>query len=293
MNGGRWHMLIKKLFNNNALLAEDKDGHEVILLGKGIGFSKKIGDKVDPLKIQKRYVFETPKMDQQANELFKDIPAKHIELSQTIFNMAQEQMKIKLDQNVLVGLTDHISYAIQRYSEKQKLKNILLWDIKKFYPFEFKLGMMALDVIYYDTNIQMDEDEAGFIAMHFVNAQQGTDSIEHTARISKMVEDILQIVEYHYQIKLDQSSTTVLRFVTHIRFFGRRLYSKDVYSQNDTQLYDQLVEKYPDAYRCTIKVQRYLETNFNVNITTDEFVYFLLHIKNIYQRTKENYHGEL
>src|SRR5690625_3832989 len=279
-------MLIKKVFNNNALLAEDDKGHEVILLGKGIAFSKKTGDQVDYSKVQKRYIFDKTEINQKVSEIFKDIPIKHIDLANTIFNMAQEQMKIKLDHNVLVGLTDHISYAIMRYEEDHKINNVLLWDIKKFYPFEFKLGMMALDMIYYSTDLEMDEDEAGFIAMHFVNAQNNTENIEHNARITKMVDDILQIVEFHYQMKLNKSSVPVLRFVTHIRFFARRLYTKDTYSQNDIQLYNQLREKHQSAYRCTIKVKNYLETNFKVTLTNDEYVYFILHINNVYQREK-------
>src|SRR5690625_2957874 len=287
-------MLIKKVFNNNALLAEDDKGHEVILLGKGIAFSKKTGDQVDYSKVQKRYIFDKTEINQKVSEIFKDIPIKHIDLANTIFNMAQEQMKIKLDHNVLVGLTDHISYAIMRYEEDLKINNVLLWYIKKFYPFEFKLGMMALDMIYYSTDIKMDEDEAGFIAMHFVNAQNNTENIEHTARIAKMVDDILQIVEFHYQIKLNKSSVSVLRFVTHIRFFGRRLYTKEIYAKNDHQLYKQLREKYPNAYRCTIKVKKYIEANFNVSITNDEFVYFMLHINNVYQRERgENTNEQL
>src|SRR5699024_8559274 len=101
---------------------------------------------------------------------------------------------IKLDHNVMVGLTDHISYAIISYKENQKIKNVLLWDIKKFHPVEFKLDMMALDMIYYSTDIETDQDESGVIAMHFDNAQNNKENIEHNARITKMVDDILQIV---------------------------------------------------------------------------------------------------
>ena len=40
---------ILKILNNNALLAKEKDsGSERILLGKGIGFGKKAGDRIDP-----------------------------------------------------------------------------------------------------------------------------------------------------------------------------------------------------------------------------------------------------
>nr|WP_167554368.1 CAT RNA binding domain-containing protein [Leuconostoc kimchii] len=36
-------MNIKKIFNNNVLLA-DNNGHEVVLIGKGLGFQKKSGN---------------------------------------------------------------------------------------------------------------------------------------------------------------------------------------------------------------------------------------------------------
>lgn len=58
----------------------------------------------------------------------------------------------------------------------------------------------------------MTEDEAGYIAMHFVNAQQNGEEMSQTVKVTKMVEDILHIVEYHYQIKLDENSLNYTRF---------------------------------------------------------------------------------
>ncbi|MFR8086468.1 MAG: CAT RNA binding domain-containing protein, partial [Leuconostoc gelidum] len=39
-------MYVKKTFNNNVLLA-DNNGHEVVLIGKGLGFQKKVGQVID------------------------------------------------------------------------------------------------------------------------------------------------------------------------------------------------------------------------------------------------------
>lgn len=41
-------MEIKKIFNNNVLLAEN-NGHEVVLIGKGLGFQKKVGQAINVL----------------------------------------------------------------------------------------------------------------------------------------------------------------------------------------------------------------------------------------------------
>ena len=51
-------MIIKKIFNNNAALATDTQGNEVIYTGCGICFQKKCGDELDESKIEKTFVIE-------------------------------------------------------------------------------------------------------------------------------------------------------------------------------------------------------------------------------------------
>lgn len=46
-------MIIQKVINNNVVSTFDANGREVILMGKGIGFRKKSGDKLDKNKIEK------------------------------------------------------------------------------------------------------------------------------------------------------------------------------------------------------------------------------------------------
>lgn len=48
-------MIINKIFNNNVVLSEEK-GQEVIVMGRGLAFGKKVGDGLEVEKIEKRYV---------------------------------------------------------------------------------------------------------------------------------------------------------------------------------------------------------------------------------------------
>ena len=48
-------MIIRKTFNNNAVLAED-GGEEFIITGNGIGYNRHIGDEVDEKLIEKKYI---------------------------------------------------------------------------------------------------------------------------------------------------------------------------------------------------------------------------------------------
>ena len=63
----------------------------------------------------------------------------------------------------------------------------------------------------------MPEDEAGFIALHFVNAEYGTD-IRDAVKFPDQMQAIVDIVERDLGILLDESSLHYERFMTHIYF---------------------------------------------------------------------------
>ncbi len=277
-------MRIKRIFNNNALLAEDEKQNEIILMGKGLAFQCRNGDQVDESKVQKRFVFDTSELNRKFAQLFDEMPVSYLELSAAIVEMAVKELG-ELDSNIYIALSDHIAYAINRYKEGQKLKNVLLWEIKKFYPKEFAVAMKALTMIEYETEIAMEEDEAGYIAMHFVNAQHEGEQMAQTIAVTKMVEDILHIEEYHFHLKLDVALINYMRFVTHIRYFARRLFSNEIITgDSDDELFEQIRKRYPEAFKCSCKVKRYIEEFYTISITRDEMVYFMLHIHRVFDR---------
>lgn len=277
-------MKIIKTFNNNICLVEDAKHQEMILMGKGIAFGLKKDDEVDPNKIDKKFVFDTKELNDKFSALFDQVPVKYIELSSNIIDYATKALNIIFDNSIYLALSDHISYAIERYQNGESLKNALLFDIKKFYPNEFKVALKALDMIAYETEIKMSEDEAGFIAMHFVNASQSGEAMSQTIAVTKMVEDILQIVEYHYHLALDVNSINYIRFVSHIRFFARRLFSNEIYNDDQDDLFEQIRNKYPTSYQCSLKVKKYILLNYNIDLGSDEMVYFMLHINRVCSR---------
>ncbi len=63
-------MRIKQILNNGAIVTTNKDGEEVVVLGKGIAFARKVGDEVDKTKIYKVF---TPFDAAQRNTLLKTI----------------------------------------------------------------------------------------------------------------------------------------------------------------------------------------------------------------------------
>ena len=277
-------MKVVRVFNNNAVLVENEANEEMVLIGKGIAFAKKTGDLINEELIQKKFVFENSQLNEKLAKLFNEVPVKYIELTLDIVEMAGKELNTKFNSNIYIALADHIAYTVERCSNNETIKNALLWEIKKFYPNEFAAAMKALEMIRYETNIEMTEDEAGFIALHFVNGQSEGELMAQTVAVTKIVEDILHIVEYHFHFKIDETSLNYIRFVTHIQYFARRLFAKEVIDDGDDILFEQIKNRYQDSYNCSLKVKKYIGSNYHIDISNDELVYFILHINRVCNR---------
>ncbi len=73
--GARDNGDIKKVYNNNVILAfENSSKKEVILTGCGIGFGKKPNDTIDDSKIEKKFVIQDNNFESKVNKLASEIP---------------------------------------------------------------------------------------------------------------------------------------------------------------------------------------------------------------------------
>ena len=165
-------MKVHKILNNNVIVTLDDKGKELILTGRGIGFKKREGDLIDTNLIEKQFSLDNKDILPKFNELLSEIPLEVLTTSQIIINHAKEFMESKLQDSIYISLTDHIHFAIERHKQGFDIPNGFLWEIKKFYPKEFQIGLYALSVIKKRLGIELPEDEAGFITFHIINAQR-------------------------------------------------------------------------------------------------------------------------
>lgn len=277
-------MLIRKVFNNNVVLAvaENEDENELILMGKGIAFQKKVGDLIDESKVDKRFV---QGLSNKLIELLKDIPTNHLDLADEIIQIAKSQLPAKLSDYIYLSLTDHLDFAITRIQQGQVLRNPLLWEIRKIYPKEYIVGLKAVGLVKEKLGVNLPEDEAGSIALHLVNAQNGSQELEQTIEITEMIKDILQIVKYHYGIDLDEDSLNYSRFVIHLRFFAQRLLDKQTNLHENNELFEVIKEKLPRAYSCVEVIDKYVKKVTDISISKSEMLYFMVHIDRVTVRT--------
>lgn len=275
-------MIIRQIFNNNVILATDCDKNEVVAIGCGLAFKKKVGDAINDKLIQKTFILKQKEASERFKLLLEDIPTEVVSLSYDIIEYAKNVLNVELNDYIYVTLTDHISYALKLHKEGIDRSNVLLWEIKKFYPKEYKIGLKALDLIKEDTGESLLDDEAGSIALHLVNSQinKSMNKTENAVRLTKMVQDILNIVKYSYGITLDEESLNYERFVTHLRFFFKRLSKREIVESEDSFLLEQVKTKYRQAYDCMLKIEKYL----GIELSDSEKLYLTLHIQRVTAR---------
>ena len=188
-------MKIDKIINNNLIRTFDNNGKEILLMGCGLGFQKKIGDTIDRSKIEKIYAIENKNDSNKLMNLLSEIPLEYIQVSNEIISYAKYSLGKRLNDNIYISLTDHISFEIERYKQGLNFKNALLWEIKRFYNHEFLIGKEALTIIKKRLDIMLSEDEVASIALHIVNAQLNSRDMNDTLDITKMIQNILNIVK--------------------------------------------------------------------------------------------------
>ena len=274
------NIIIEKVINNNIISAYEKSGAEVIVMGRGIGFKKKQGEVVPADQISKIFRIKSRTLAGQFKELLANMPLERVRISDEIISHAKDHLKLKLNQSIYVTLTDHINFAIERVSQGIEPQNALLWEIKRFYPQEFQLGIYALELIQDRLDILLPEDEAGFIALHFVNAEYGTD-IRDAVKFPDQMQAIVDIVERDLGILLDESSLHYERFMTHIKFLIQRIYRKELLSSEDRELSLLMQRKYPREYQCSVKVAEYIMQATGSRLSEEEIMYLSVHIRRV------------
>lgn len=215
-------MRIEKVLNNNVVTVIDDQNFELVVMGRGLVFKKKRGDFLEEDKIEKIFTLSNQKLSDKLKTLLSEIPIEHMELSEEIINFAKLQLGKMLDDSIYVSLTDHISFALERFSKGMKIKNAMLWEIKKFYKEEYEVGKAALQIIHSKLGVRLPEDEAGHIALHLVNAELN-EEMPNMVNITKIMNDILNIVKRHFRLEYDEESLAYYRFITHLKFFAQRL----------------------------------------------------------------------
>jgi len=285
MSANEEKMTVVKALNNNMVLARDIEGRERICQGKGIGFRKKNGDAIDWSQVERSYIPENEQDRRYFQQLFSEIPDEYWEIAEKVVEYGREQYQIKVSDRVILPLCDHMAGSVERYKKGTTLSNPMLWDIKRVYSDEFQIGKYALKILNERFGVDMQEDEAAFLAYHFVNAELGSLPNVSPDSIAQLISSVLDIVQESFQVKLNDEDWNYQRFVTHLKFFASRIVQRSGYqNEADDELYDELSERYKPVRKCVDRIADYILIEYHYDLSMDERLYLLIHIQRVTKR---------
>ncbi|MDK0642445.1 BglG family transcription antiterminator LicT [Clostridium perfringens] len=280
-------MVIDRILNNNVVIIKDKKGIEQVVCGKGIAFKKKVGDEIDEREVNKVFILQDQTQSRRFQELVSEIPLKHLQVADEIIEMIKIELGKKINDRIYISLSDHIYTAIQRFLEGITITNSMLWDIKRFYELEFSLALKALDIIKQHFQIELPEDEAAFITLHIVNAETDESNIKQILEVTKIMQEISNIVKYYFSVEFDVDSVYYYRFITHIKFFAKRLVSNKTFKDSsDDELLEVVKMKYQTSYKCVERITEFILRKYKYELSNEEKLYLTIHIERVIYKNR-------
>ncbi len=278
---------IKKVLNNNVVITADAKGQEIVVMGRGLAFNKRPGDFISPDKIDKVYQLNNNNLFHKFQELLLEVPAEYVEITDNIIQYATEKLNTPLNESLYLSLTDHLYTSVERAKKGVEVKNVLLWDIKRFFPKEYAIGQKTIAKVRENYGIQLSDDEAGFIALHLVNAQ-GETKDEDMTQLTQTMQDILNIARRHFKMDFDEESVYFYRFSAHLRFFVSRLLQAQTHEDESADdLFFLVQRKYPTAFAGVQKIATYVAEKFQHHLSSDEQLYLTIHLARLAQKDRQ------
>ncbi len=273
---------IKKI-NNNVALCLDGNEKELIAFGKGIGFPKMPYEIKDLNLINMTFY----RVDRKFYDLIEEIPDDVFETTAIIVEKAKQKLNRELNPNLVVTLSDHIHFAIERMKKYKKLKMLFSYDIESLYPEETEMGRYAVKLIKKRLYVKLPESEITNIAIHLVNASEESEIIQNRSDTEYLIEEVTQKIESHFSITIKRNEFNYNRFAMHMRYYIKRLEDEKPISGDNVAFIKFMRETEPDIYECAMMIGQYIAEEMATESTDDEMFYLLLHIHRIVQNANE------
>lgn len=267
---------IAKVLNNNGILAV-KDGREVIFLGKGIGFGKKINDVYKPEPNVREYEIETQEQEKRIpQEIVRKVNPVYIEIASEIIKLSQQKFGY-VDTRILLPLADHIEFAIKRYAKNIIISNPLAKDIELLFPEEYAVALKGKEFIKQMTDYEITDDEVGYITLH-VHSAISSNHVMESIQAMEVIRESIDRLRKDLKIVISENSVSYTRLMNHIKYLLLRINTNEKLKMD---ISDFTRENFPFAYEKAKKMCFRLSKVINKSIPESEVGYLALHLERI------------
>lgn len=268
---------IRKVLNHNTVLAvHQEDNQECLVMGKGIGFGKKVGERFEADPQARVYSLKEYTQRGDAKEIATSIPPEFLEITDRVLDEA-EKIFGKIDRGVLFPLADHIAYAVKRIQNGEQISNPLTEDIRVLFHMEYKAAESVRPILEKKMGIRIDDDEVGYIALH-IHSSIEDEKVSQAMQMARAVRECISLVEERIGRRICVTSLSYNRLMNHIRYMVARAFGEEALKVN---MNDYMRIKFPEAFQMAKDVCEEVGRNLGCTLDEVEIGYLAMHIERV------------
>lgn len=271
---------VSKVLNNNGVIAIDMDENkEYVILGKGVGFGKKVSQRFDKPEGCTTYRLEQETERGSAKELVKGIEPEYLEIADAILTESQKVFGDSIDRGILFPLADHISFAVARIRRNEQISNPLTEDIKVLFYSEFKVAETLKTILRERLQIEIDDHEVGYVALH-IHSAIGDEKVSVAMQTARAVRECIDMLEKATGNPIDVLSLSYNRLMNHMKYMVARASTGE---KLNLDMNEYMLDQYPQAYKVATDICKNLEGCIGHNLDETETGYLAMHIQRVYK----------
>lgn len=271
---------VSKVLNNNGVIAIDMDENkEYVILGKGVGFGKKVSQRFDKPEGCTTYRLEQETERGSAKELVKGIEPEYLEIADAILTESQKVFGDSIDRGILFPLADHISFAVARIRRNEQISNPLTEDIKVLFYSEFKVAETLKTILRERLQIEIDDHEVGYVALH-IHSAIGDEKVSVAMQTARAVRECIDMLEKATGKPIDVLSLSYNRLMNHMKYMVARASTGE---KLNLDMNEYMLDQYPQAYKVATDICKNLEECIGHKLDETETGYLATHIQRVYK----------
>ena len=275
---------VSKVLNNNGVIAiEMEENQEYVLLGKGIGFGKKVSQRFEAPFDCTRYSLKDDTERGSAASLVKSVDPVFLEIASEVLREAERTFG-NIDKRILFPLADHISFAVARMKNGEQISNPLTGDIHALFYKEFQVASVLKKILSDRMQVEIGDDEIGYVALHVHSAIED-EKVSVAMQMARTVRECVSIIEAETGKKIDVMTLDYNRLMNHVKYMAARLLRGEELKIN---INDYIEIKFPKAFAIATTVCDHLGENIGVQPGEREIGYLAMHIERVYNAGENN-----
>ncbi|MGN1196104.1 MAG: PRD domain-containing protein [Acetatifactor sp.] len=276
---------ISKVLNHNTVIAIEGDSNkEYLIMGKGLGFGKKVAERFETGPEMVVYSLQEEKQGRDMREMAKSISPLFMEIAGMLLDEAVKAFG-KVDRNILFPMAEHIEFAVKRISSGESISNPLTDDIRVLFHTEYKIAEKIRPIIHEQYQIEVTDDEIGYVTLHIHSAIEDTE-VSASMQAAGCVRECISMIEKETGAPIKITSLSYNRLMNHIRYMLARALSGEKIKLN---MNDYMEQKFPKAFEMSKYICGQMGKSLNCEIDETEIGYLAMHIERSMSEDQEEY----